>query len=303
MKHFLIGIDGGASRSKCILTDREGALIATAKGGSLNPLTIGWDQFRENVRALLDGVLTSVPEKKRLNLCTGLAGTGDEEVRSRAVNEIAALIDADTIHVISDALAALWGAFQGEPGLLLIAGTGSICMGLDAGGNTARCGGFGRILGDEGSGYWIAVQAIRAALGSVDGRNPPTELVDIIYSEFQLNELKDIIPPVHTGQITPDQIAQIAPQVLAAAKSDQSAVEIVNEAAGHLADLVISTAQKLDMENPRVALWGGLWKSPGQELKKALTASLSEGRIACQLCEPAESAEWGAIRYLQKQLS
>lgn len=303
MKKYLIGIDGGASRSTGILTDLNGQPIATGQGPSLNPLSIGWETFRAHLRSLFDGLLKDVAQSDIKAVCAGLAGVGSEKIRRQAEEEIAKASGSVEVHVISDAQAALWGAFGGEAGLLLIAGTGSICLGRDESGNEARCGGFGRLLGDEGSGYWIATEALRAALRQVDGRENVGLLPELICREYDLDDLREIIPLITGGDLGTERIAAFAAKVIVASSKDPAAREILRRAGRHLADLVIATSGKLKLDHPRVALWGGLWESPGEDLQQVLMEALDKSAFKYEIVKPTETPEWGAIRYLQSVMA
>ena len=299
MKRYLVGIDGGASRSRAILTDLKGRQLSSAEGRSLNPLSLGWNKFRDHFRRLLSALMRDHPSGEVLALCAGLAGTGDEEVRSRAQKEIEALVGSGKVYVISDALAALWGAFRGQPGLLLIAGTGSICVGMDRRGNTARSGGFGRLLGDEGGGYWIALEAVRSALRQIDGRDPVVSLSTTVCQEFDLDDPRDLIAKLSGGKLPPERLARFAKEVLRLSATNSDAGDIIRRAGRHLADLLVATAKKLSLKRPRVVLWGGLWDSAGRELQHSLSEALLERDFIFEFGAPHEPPEWGAIRYLQ----
>ncbi len=303
MKHYVIGIDGGASRSKGILVDDQDRLMAESASGGLNPLALGWEAFGTNLAQLLGKFREEAAKGNIAAVCAGLAGGGNAEVRRRAREEIIALLPQVEVQIITDAQAALWGAFGGGPGLLLIAGTGSICLGMDSSGQTARAGGWGRLLGDEGSGYWIASEAIRLTLRHLDARLEEPQLIAAICTEFTLHSVYDIVPRVYSGDLTPDQIARLAKRILPLSQSEAVARDIVHQAGLHLADLVINAAQKLNISEPDLALWGGLWKSPEEELQKALGLAFDRREYHAILHAVAEPPEWGAIRYLRKNAS
>jgi len=303
MSRYIIGIDGGASRSTAILVDADGRQIRSESNQGLNPLSLSQDEFKTRIAALIQNLTENIETGDVSGLCAGLAGTGNETVRLQTESTIRATTGITSVHVISDALAALWGAFQGKAGLLLIAGTGSICLGLDDAGNTARSGGFGRILGDEGSGYWLSIQAIRQALKEVDTRSESSNLPPLIIHHFILKDLREIIPQIQSGDLAPDKIATLAAELMPLSQSDGAAKKIVEEGASHLAELIESTARKLELSKLQVALWGGLWQSPGQEMQKALQRALSASKLVTELVEPAEPPEWGAVRYFQNLIS
>jgi N-acetylglucosamine kinase-like BadF-type ATPase len=302
MNRFYIGMDGGASRARAILLDDHDTIVAQSQiEGGLNPLAVGWESFRRNLQKLLDPLLAESPPAAELYLCAGIAGVGNEEMRSRAEEEIGAAYTFQLTRVITDAQAALWGAFRGGPGLLLIAGTGSICLGKNPQGQTARCGGFGRLLGDEGGGYWMAIQAIRRALHQFD-RGADAPLADPILREFRLSRLTELPALVHSGELSPDRIARFAETILTESATNPEAEAIVRAAAGHLAQLAINTAEKLKMAQPALALWGGLWQSPGGELRRQLLEALEAARFTCRLTEPAEPPQRGAILFMRENM-
>jgi N-acetylglucosamine kinase-like BadF-type ATPase len=300
MKIYRIGIDGGGSSSRAILVDDRDQMLNETQGGGLNPLAVGWDVFKTNFADLLERLLGEKPKEEIAGLCAGLAGTGSEAVRGRAQSEISKMLPDCRVIVISDALAALWGAFGGQEGLLLIAGTGSICLGMDSRGRTARAGGFGRLLGDEGGGYWISIEAIRWALKANDAGGSSSQLEAAIREEFRLLELRDVVPLVHESPA--DRIAALARRILVLSGSDPDARAIVNQAGEHLAALVTTTARKLNFAQPRVALWGGLWNSSGRELQSALHQAFETREFPANVTTPAESPQWGAIRCLRREL-
>jgi len=300
MRKYRLGLDGGGSHSQAIVTDEQDNLIREAEGRGLNPLSLGWDVFRNNFDELLGSALKEIPKEEVAGVCAGLAGTGSETVRKRAQNEIAALLPGTRVLVISDALAALWGAFGGGAGLLLIAGTGSICLGMDGRGRTARSGGFGRLLGDEGGGYWIAVEAMRWALKANDVGGSSAHLEAAIREEFRLLDLRDVIPLAHDDP--PDRIAALARRILVLSASDADAREIIYQAGEHLAALVANTARKLGLAGPQVALWGGLWNSSRKELQEALLRAFETKGYAATVTTPTQTPPWGAIRCLRREM-
>jgi N-acetylglucosamine kinase-like BadF-type ATPase len=300
MLKYFIGIDGGGSGSRALLTDEQDNLVREAQGGGLNPLSLGWDSFRKNMADLLDQLLAQTPRESVAGLCAGLAGTGSEAVRKQAQTEISALLPGVQALVISDAQAALWGAFGGGAGLLLIAGTGSICLGMNGQGRQARSGGFGRLLGDEGGGYWISVEAIRWALKAQDAGATSSQLEAAIREEFRLLDLREVVPLVHESP--PDRIAALARRILKLSGDDADAREIIHQAGDHLAALVSNTSRKLALTSVSVALWGGLWNSSGRELQGTLERSFERREMPVAIVAPAQSPTWGAIRYLRKEL-
>lgn len=301
MKQYLLGIDGGGSRSKAVLTDLQGNQIISASGRNLNPLNIGWKAFSGHFTDLVKRTLAEVDKKQIAGVCAGLAGSGAESVRKKAEIEIRRHFLTAKVFVISDALATLWGAFRGRSGLILIAGTGSICLGMNAEGCIERSGGFGPLAGDEGSGFWIGMEAIRAALRTVDKRASANSLMRIVSEQFNLQDIRELIPELSAKKIKPVRIAVITPKVIQLSAEDAYAKKIIKEAGEHLARLVKATAEKLELKGGLLALCGGLWSSEGQEMKRSLKHALRKFNLSVQIVPAEEPPECGAIRYLKRQ--
>jgi N-acetylglucosamine kinase-like BadF-type ATPase len=170
---------------------------------------------------------------------------------------------------------------------------------MDGIGHQVRSGGFGRLLGDEGGGYWMAVEAIRRALKANDAGASSSQLEAAIREEFHLLDLRDAVPLVHESP--PDRIAALARRILQLSATDGDAREIIHQAGDHLAALVANTSRKLGLTSVSVALWGGLWNSSGRELQGALERSFERREMPVDIVAPAQTPPWGAIRCLRKE--
>ena len=179
-----VGIDGGGSRATAVATDVEGRELARVEGG---PGRIRLDAPGTGAHVLADLVDHVIREAgARLpaaGLICALAGAGREDARRELAAALLREAVAIRLRVVTDAEAAYQDAFGGGPGILLIAGTGSIAWGRDADGRTIRAGGWGALLGDEGSGYDLGLRALRAVLHAHDGRGPATGLTGTIGPE------------------------------------------------------------------------------------------------------------------------
>lgn len=234
----------------------------------------------------------------------GLAGVGRERDRVQVAQMAAQIGLARGVLVDSDARIALAGAFAGEPGIILIAGTGSICYGINEEGEMARSGGWGYLLGDEGSGYFLGQQALIAALKDFDGRGQKTELRPVLEEKFGVENISLIIPAVYSGKISREAIAGLAPLVFDTAdRGDAVAREILQRAGLALAGLTRAVAVRLGLTGKliRLALIGGLFSrkrwfigpireelgalSPGVEIvKPQLEPVLGAVLLALQAC-------------------
>ena len=233
-----VGIDGGGTRTTAVALDDTGAVLARVVGGASlvhpnRPLD-GAGHLADMVRRVLREAGTAAPAD---GLCCGLAGAGRAEVREGLRGALAALGVASSICVIGDAEAALYDAFGSGAGALVIAGTGSAAWSRNANGRSARAGGWGRLLGDEGSGYTIGLSALRAVVRAFDGRIDPTLLSAAILSTIGVPAPEQLVP--WAAAAAKADIAALAPVVAAtAAQGDAAAAGIIDKAAADLAELV-----------------------------------------------------------------
>jgi len=265
MNHYVIGVDGGGTKTELVLVDISGNYIGRAKVGSSNYQGIGGEKLKET---LLEGFSqlmksTNVIDQKIDHIFLGLAGAGRESDRK----EIKALFNntefQDKISVDSDAIVALAGAFGTAPGIIIISGTGSICFGKSSEGKVVRSGGWGYLLGDEGSGYYIGRKATMAALKDFDGRGDKTKLRSALEQHFNLTSIELIIPQIYQNKIDRIAIAQLAPIVFEYANNgDGVAEEIIRQTGRELGKLAKAVAEKLNFSNEeiRVALIGSIFK-------------------------------------------
>ncbi|MGC8793467.1 MAG: BadF/BadG/BcrA/BcrD ATPase family protein, partial [Bryobacteraceae bacterium] len=200
------------------------------------------------------------PERVRFRVaCLGFSG-GPEDKRPL----LEAMLAAEQLVVTTDAMIALSGATAGEPGIITIAGTGSIAFGRNAGGRTARAGGWGYVFGDEGGGFDLVRQALRAALRWEEGWGPPTALHRLLLEATASSSANELLHRFYTTEFSRPQIASLAVLVDRAARDrDVVARQILEAAAAQLAGLAGAVRQQLFAagENVRVAYIGGVFRS------------------------------------------
>lgn len=265
MAKYVIGVDGGGTKTVGVLMDESGRIWSKEVGPSSNFQVIGAEKLGQ---VLSDLVKTLIVEAgleldKPDYLYAGLAGAGRPADRQAISGVLAELDIAREFTVGTDAEAALGGAFAGGPGIILISGTGMICFGKGKDGTIVRSGGWGYLLGDEGSGYYIGQQAILAALKDLDGRGDKTSLRQRVEKEFNLPSIDLIISDIYSGKIDRTRIASLAPLVFEEAeKGDAVARQIVATAGTELGKLPAAVAKKLGIEDEKVtvALIGSVFK-------------------------------------------
>ncbi len=265
MTHYVIGVDGGGTKTELALIDLSGNLVGMEKVDSTNYQAVGAEKLRDELLEGFSSLInaTNVDVGRIDHIFLGLAGAG----RQKDQDEIKALFD-DTIFrgkisVDSDAVVALAGAFGCQPGIIIIAGTGAICFGSNGVGKKVRSGGWGYLLGDEGSGYYIGREAILAALKDFDGRGEQTKLKERLRQLFKIDAIDKIIPLIYKNKIDRQAIAALAPLVFEMARdNDYVAEEIIRRTGFEMGLMAKAVARQLGFsgEEIKVALIGSVFK-------------------------------------------
>jgi glucosamine kinase len=278
----VLGVDGGGTGCRAVLV-RGGVVVQRRELGPLNVLLQA---------DALDRLAALIADTGAVGAGLGLAGIRDDAHAAAIAAELHARTGA-VVAVRDDTEAALAGAFRGGPGIVVIAGAGSGALGRDAAGRLARAGGHGFLLGDEGGGYWIGREAVRAALRGADRTGPPTALAEVTGEAF--GDLVSAVQQVHRHPTDRTLLTRLVPAVVAAAAAgDATAARILAEAADHLAALVAAVGSTLPAAEPGdpplpVAMVGGIFAA--EPVRSRFVA-------ATGATPPAEPAEFGAVRLL-----
>jgi glucosamine kinase len=299
MTFIVIGIDGGGSKTHAIVADETGRTIAetVGPGSAIKP---GHAQDSANViaevvrDALASCEMTHVTPRA---ICVGVAGAGREAQREELWQALSTRDLASEVVIHSDFSIALDDAFGDGPGILLISGTGSVAFGRSPTGTTARCGGWGPVCGDEGSGAWIGRRALSVVTASSDGREPETGLTGAILTAAQLNETSDLVE--WASRATPATLATLAPVVMSVAESgDLRANALVTLAVEELVLHIRALARQLfgdERAAVGVALSGGMLQR-GSTLRKRLEHRLKSAVPGAQVRTEPVIAARGAVR-------
>jgi N-acetylglucosamine kinase-like BadF-type ATPase len=231
--------------------------LAQASAGPTNYQVVGSSGIKGEVPQLVQALFASarIPEEELASIALGFAGVG----RPGEPEQVTAIVEdlhlARKVVVDHDAMIALVGALGDQPGLIVIAGTGSIALGRNDQGQRARCGGWGYLLGDEGSGYFVARQALMAVLKAFDGRAGETMLTERLLGELGLQTAEEIIPRVYHQGMSHDEMATLAPLVFdAARKGDAVARGILDLAGRELGLMATAVISKLGMKGGHVTI-------------------------------------------------
>jgi len=297
-----IGLDGGASSLKWSVRDAAGTLRHGQTPGA-NLQLLGWDRYRERLFEALRQALAAAgagPDQP-CSVGLGLSGVDRPEEKERLDRWLRALLPRlQGLWIGNDALPALRQGSGRLSGIVLIAGTGSICVGVSPDGRTVRVGGWGSALGgDEGSGFWIGLAALAEACRMADGRRQPTALLKTILEQLRLEAPMDLIPwaaALEAGEFK-RQAAALTPLVLRLARGgDPAARRIAARAQAHLASLILTAARKLNAlasdaaaEPWPVVCAGGVFDHAPEFLEtlKGRLEALAAGVRLCPLTEPA----------------
>jgi N-acetylmuramic acid 6-phosphate etherase len=303
-QNLLLGIDGGGTSTVALLAQREPfggwRILGRGEAGPCNTHAVG----TERAFAALDTAIHQAFAAAQLvrepvaSACLGLAGAGrpDDGTLVRNWARDAAL--AARVEITNDAALLLAAGTPSGWGLALVAGTGSIAYARSPEGRTARAGGWGYLLGDEGSGYAIALAAVQAVARAADRRGPETILTERILDAMKLGQAQELIPAVYRGGWDRAALAGMAPLVLnAAASGDAVAGEIVRSSAEELARTAVAAVRRLALDhNPiPIALTGGVILSTTTYREQVLQSMRAHGLQTDPVTLVTEPAE-GALR-------
>ena len=304
---YVLGIDGGGSKTECILMDDTHQVLGRGQAGAANYQSIGTEAALISIElAIRQAIKLSKPIKIDA-ICLGLAGVGRPKDIEIAKGLVKGLIDNQSlpitwnlqpsnIVVCNDALIALVGGIGHSVGIVAAVGTGSIILGQNQQEQTKRVGGWGYILGDEGSAYKIAVAGMQAALKSYDGREKSTSLIEAFQQHLSLENIEDLIEVIYGRGWGVKQIAALAPIVdLVAASGDEVANHIIDDA---VRELVKATATVIeDIFSPdsvlEIVTTGSVWRGKSQiqeRFTSAIVNQFPQVRVIFPRYEPAYGA-------------
>ncbi len=256
------GIEGGATRTVCVVGDERGRLFAAGYGAGANYLTVGIAVMTRSIASSLKKALDVADLRGRPEaVYAGLAGVGLLSPRRAVDRAVKNATRAKRVFVNSDGYVALYGSFLGGPGMILVSGTGSVAMGFDEKGRLARVGGWGHILGDEGSAFHLGLEGIRAVVRACDGSLPMTSLTKRALSFFRIRHVEELVKAFYIEDVRKDRLAKFSKDVVdAAIQGDEVATGIVNSEIMALKSTVTVLRKKLSLSNPKLVLCGGVFE-------------------------------------------
>lgn len=306
----MIGVDGGGTSLRVALATVTGELLGVGIAGAGNFHDVGIDQVRSNLKLAYSRALAwaETPPRQAEAIFLGLGSVATEEDRATirsAVRDLS-LAPGDRIGVDHDLRVALTGCLAGQSGIVLIAGTGTACYGRDVDGRCWQAGGWGHLLDDPGSSYWLGLQAMIATVRDYDARGGPTSLRAGILEALKLNSVQQILRRVDLDGMARGEIAALARLVTGAAmEGDAVAREIIDRGADELATMVATVASKLGMSGTAsqvsVSVTGGLTNAGivfMDPLREAITNRLQNAVLVKPELPPVLGAVMLAIESL-----
>jgi len=260
---LILGIEGGGTRITALLSDERRRILGRGLAGPSNPVTVGFEAAEREILTAARQALASIHPRRRSKLkavCLGLAGADRPEISRPLAAWLRKELPARTHLVTTDVALALEVAVGAGPGIVVIAGTGSIACTRDARGQLLRAGGWGSAWDDAGSGYDLGRQAVRAALRALDSRGPRTSLGRVIARGLGLDGITGIV----ALRLDPQRIASLAPLVIqAAGRGDKVARYLLDQAGRDLAELALALIRRAGLKRKRlpVVCAGGLFRS------------------------------------------
>jgi N-acetylglucosamine kinase-like BadF-type ATPase len=295
---YSLGFDGGGTKTDCVLLDPNGAAIGEGRGGPANPLRCGYDVAFSSLREAAVGAIAAagIRSAEITGICAGIAGAGRISVVNRITEFLAQEFAGATAQVVPDYEIALEAAVGSGPGVVVIAGTGSVAYGRNAAGETARAGGYGPWIGDEGSAFEIGRRAFSAVARFRDGDAQVTALTEMISAALDCPDWDDLM--LRTMKNPDDVFPKLFPVVAEAANShDSAAKEIMFASAIGLGNLAMVVVRRLGMKGQRFPLvkCGGVF-GHSRMLDTLVDSVLSSGALRAKISRLEISPAIGAAR-------
>jgi N-acetylglucosamine kinase-like BadF-type ATPase len=288
--NLIIAVDAGGTKTDCLIGTTQGEILARTSSGPANYQLVGGDGVLRVIKELLCAVDEYCSHEK----CSfevmwiGIAGVDRPGEREQITKALQTLGIARRVVVDNDAIIALASGTMGDPGVVVIAGTGSIAFGINEEGKRARAGGWGYILGDEGSAYHIGRAALNSVTRAADGRGQPTLLSQAIIDHFRISNVDGLVRLAYADEFGRINIANLAVIVAeSAGKGDETAIRILGQAGAELGIAAGAVAKALKMEStafPCVTT-GGVFKS-GSRVSEALMKELVKAAPLSRLTRP-----------------
>lgn len=259
---YVIGIDGGGSTIRLVVVNAVREIVAEHIGPTVNPSVVGREESAQRIQSALFSLLeqAALDPQQIGAVGAGVAGAAPTHSGVWLEGVISEALPLAKVAVSADYEIALVGAVGKRHGVLVLSGTGSLAYGVNAAGESALVGGWGYLIGDEGSGYWFGASALRAVVQAADGRGPETLLTSLILRALALQKPLEIIPWLYHAEVSRTrEVAGLVPLILEAADAgDAVALGIIEQGAAALVHAAQTVTQRLGIHAPEYAFAGSL---------------------------------------------
>ncbi|WP_042142504.1 N-acetylglucosamine kinase [Paucisalibacillus sp. EB02] len=265
--NYVIGIDGGGTKTQVVLADKAGNVLTNKRYESTNPNAVPRETLNGIFKQIFQDIEREVPDslKQVTSVFAGIAGAGTKKSALHIAEIMTPYFLPETkIKVVPDSVNALYSGTFGKPGIVQISGTGSITFGVNRNQEQGRVGGWGYLLGDEGSGFDVGKKGIQSALQFVDGRGPNTVLLDMLFELYNVRTGRELIDKIYHSDSPRLEISRLSKLVFEAVeKKDAVSVNILRKVAEEISQSIITLDQKLfkEEEKVEVILCGGLFSN------------------------------------------
>lgn len=303
---YVAGVDGGGSSTTAVLADGTGKVIGTGRGGPSNYQVVGLEHASNSIITAITKAIESARVTYGIEeldggvaIILGLAGADrpDDKKRIEAQMKAKLPVRPGSLFIENDARIAFAGATGDKPGIVVISGTGSIALGINEQGCQIRVGGWGPILGDEGSGYCVGKAALTAVLRDYDGRGRPTTLSDRIMSHLGITSQEELVPLVYQGSLQRPEIAKLAELVIAeATNGDEVSSSIIRTGVEQLVEMIGAVIQRLGwVSKPALVIGAGGLLRPGSFMWEQIERALHRSYPLAQWKAPLLPPPLGAV--------
>jgi N-acetylglucosamine kinase-like BadF-type ATPase len=295
---LVLAVDAGATHTRAVIANADGTVSGKGLAGPGNSYAVGPIRSLENLHKATTQALRK-SGVKRSQISVAVVGSASVDYDGSGAEPIALSIKrnlpAARILVKADALIALEGALAGGAGIVIVCGTGSIVLGKDSSGSVVKIGGWGPLMGDEGSAQWVGREALRRAALAADRTGPPTLLIERLLDKYRLRSFDRIIDAVYKRHMTPAELGMLAPIVSSAAQEgDEVARDIFRTGAEALASQAAQAATRLKLRAARISYQGSMFNT-GPLLLNPLRTRLRRLAPQAKLMVPAFSPVAGAF--------
>ena len=306
--HFWLGVDGGGTNCRASVANDAGETLGEGQAEAANFLRVGLERAVSHIKKAVHQACkqAGIEPSQITAACIGLAGVSHPDHNRQMLGALKEALPIKDIMLETDARVALAGATGNQPGVVIIAGTGSIACGINVRGRFARSGGWGPIMGDEGSGNYIGRRALEAVMMAYDYRGEPTSMMDPVLKHFGVASPPELATVIYDssskekGEVQ-GKIAQLSRIAVTAAQAgDKVAQAIIFAAAEELAKTAVAVIEQLRMEQDafRVAYVGGVFEA-GEMVLKPLREAIQNIAPAAEIVPPLDPPVIGAVKMAQ----